>query len=228
MKTSPPRRWGLALALVICVGLAFVAGLWSSTAGVSARIGKLWDRRNTSPPPPTAAVALKKGLAGFDFTRVGHTGVALSRQDATWKNVGNEAEGTKWDCLRDNVSGLWWEAKTHEDANGTKELRHMDHTYGWTGAEVYVDAVNTAGLCGFKDWRLPSVAELKPLTSINKGGATIDLEQFPNTAPTGYWTASAYPHRDNYVWYVYFAGAGNAFGDAPTANYAIRLVRNGQ
>ena len=71
---------------------------------------------------------------------------------------------------------------------------------------------------------LPTATELKPLTSINKGGATIDLEQFPNTAPTGYWTASAYPHRDYYVWYVYFAG--DAFGDATSANYAIRLVRN--
>lgn len=248
---STPLRSALALALLVCLGLAYVAGLLSSPMGMPARIGTLWDREWSASRSPTAGsaapVALKKGLAGFDFTRIGRSGNVLARQDAMWRDAGSEAEGTQWDCLRDNVSGLWWEAKTQAEANGVKHLRHMDHTYSGSGStqrfgarcsglpdaggcntQAYVDAVNTAGLCGFHDWRLPSVAELKPLTSINKGGATIDVDQFPHTAPTGYWTASAYPHRKNYAWYVYFAGAGDAFGDATSANYAIRLVRNGQ
>lgn len=234
MKLSNPWRWGLALALVSGVGLAYVASLLS---------------------PTTSTTLKKRGLAGFDFTRIGHNGLVLARQDAMWRDSGSDGEGTRWDCLRDNVTGLWWEAKTNEDAGGAKHLRHVDHTYSGSGAaahrvfdagqpfggrcsglpdasqcstQAYVDAVNTAGLCGFSDWRLPTVAELKPLTSINKGGATIDVQQFPNTAPAGYWTASAYPHRKNYAWYVYFAGAGDSFGDATSASYAVRLVRNGR
>lgn len=251
MKPPNPKRWGFAQALVICGGLAYAAGLLPYGNGLTARISNLWNRVPVA--SPTAAVPLKKGLPGFDFTRIGRSGAVLLRQDAVWRNAGSEAEGTQWDCLRDNVSGLWWEAKTNEETGGNKHLRHVDHTYNFTvhtlaltdagqqfggrcsglptsgtcNAQTYVEAVNTLGLCGFNDWRIPTVAELKPLTSINKGGATIDLEQFPNTAPTGYWTTSAYPHRNNYAWYVYFAGAGDAFGDATSANYAIRLVRNG-
>ncbi len=225
-------RWGLAVALVVCVGLAGVAVLRAPALGHPAA------------PGPMAAPPLKKGLAGFDFTRIGPSGAALARQDGAWHTAGRETDGTQWDCLRDNVSGLWWEAKTRDETGGVKHLRHMDHTYSASGtstpfgarcaglpgacnAQAYVDAVNAAGLCGFHDWRLPTVTELKPLTSINKGGATIDVAQFPNTAPAGYWTASPYPHRSDYVWYVYFAGAGDAFGDAPTANHAVRLVRSG-
>lgn len=252
MKTSQPGRWIFVLALAAGVGLAYVAGLASSPVRVSAQLGKLWERASLFANPrmatsnAAAMPARKIGLEGFDFTRIGRSGTVLARQDAPWQSTGNEAEGTQWDCLRDNVSGLWWEAKTNEETGNAKHLRHVDHTYSGTdsvqafgarctgladagacNAQSYVDAVNAAGLCGFRDWRLPTVAELKPLTSINKGGATIDVAQFPNTAPSGYWTSSAYPHRKNYMWYVFFAGAGDAFGDAPSANYAIRLVRSG-
>ena len=242
MKTTRAYHWGLAL--VLAVGLVLVFGAWDRIKPPAAR----------ATAGTTTLTGLKTGIPGFDFTRMGHNGVALPRQDAAWQNTGSEADGTQWDCLRDNVSGLWWEAKTNAPADDAKQMRHVDHTYSWSGTgllgratsaqpfgarctgmpdaapcttQAYVDAINAAGLCGFKDWRLPTVAELKPLTSINKGGATIDVAQFPNTAPVGYWTASSYPHRDNYVWYVFFAGAGDAFGDASTANYAVRVVRTG-
>lgn len=217
MNTSHTRRWGLAQVLVGCAGLAIAVGITSP----------LWHRGGASFHSPTAAAALKKGLVGFDFTRIGRSGTALERQDAVWQSAGTEADGGRWDCVRDNVTGLWWEAKTPGDAGGVNDLRNVGRAYSRSGALEYTNAVNAAGLCGQRDWRLPTVTELKGLTSINKGGATIDVLQFPHTVSAGYWTASAYPHRKNYVWYVYFAGAGDAFGDAPSANYAVRLVREG-
>ncbi|MDR7306150.1 hypothetical protein [Rhodoferax saidenbachensis] len=80
---------------------------------------------------PNGGHRAQKGLAGFDFTRIGHSGAVLTRQDAVWRSAGTEAEGTQWDCLRDNVSGLWWEAKTNEataGAPGAKHLRHVSFT----------------------------------------------------------------------------------------------------
>jgi hypothetical protein len=226
MTITPTRRWVFSLTLVICIGLAYAAGLSSSTTAASSLISKLWNGGKKPTQPHKATAALKKGPAGFDFTRIGHSGIALARQDAVWQASGTEADGTHWNCLRDNVTGLWWEGKTHGDTAGVQDLRDVGRTYSWSDAAAYVDAVNTTGLCGFSDWRLPAVSELSRLTSINKGGATIDTHQFPNTTAAGYWTSTAYPHRDNYVWYVYFAGAGDSFGDAPSANNAVRLVRN--
>ncbi|MDZ7937109.1 MAG: DUF1566 domain-containing protein [Rhodoferax sp.] len=226
MKITATRRWNFSLTLVICIGLAYAAGRSSSPTALPGLISKLWNWERKPSQPHLETAALKKGPAGFDFTRIGHSGMALARQDAVWQASGSEADGTQWKCLRDNVTGLWWEGKTRGDTEGVLDLRHVSRTYSWSEAVDYVEAVNAAGLCGFSDWRLPAVSELSRLTSINKGGATIDTQQFPNTTATGYWTATAYPHRDNYVWYVYFAGAGDSFGDAPSANYAVRLVRS--
>ncbi|MDR7306149.1 hypothetical protein J2X15_001427 [Rhodoferax saidenbachensis] len=64
MKTSNPKRWGLALALVVGLGLAYAAGLLSSTSGISAaRISKLWSHAPVT--SPTAAIALKRAWRGL-------------------------------------------------------------------------------------------------------------------------------------------------------------------
>ena len=90
--------------------------------------------------------------------------------------------------MRDKVSGQWWEVKRNDPA----DLRHTGHTYSWystdpainggipgkrggntcKGLEAfggcntqnYVVAVNAAGLCGKRDWRLPTVDELAHLS----------------------------------------------------------------
>jgi PKD repeat protein len=68
------------------------------------------------------------GEAGFDYTRLAIDGQPLSIQDGQWSDAGNNANGTRWDCVRDNVTGLVWEIKTRHDATA---LRHYTATFSW-------------------------------------------------------------------------------------------------
>lgn len=66
------------------------------------------------------------GLNGFSFHKLGVNGTELSIQNAAWSDSGLEDQGTKWTCIKDNITGLVWEMKTND--NG---LHDRDHRYSW-------------------------------------------------------------------------------------------------
>ena len=108
------------------------------------------------------------GVAGFDLTKLDEDGAALP------------ADASEWSCVRDNVTNLVWEIKS----DNSSDFRHMDFTFSWRNPDssenggasgsinegacfgiscdthAYVQAVNTTGLCGASDWRVPSIEEL--------------------------------------------------------------------
>ncbi len=148
------------------------------------------------------------GRAGFRFTRL----------DADGRPLGIDAPDhrtTPWDCVRDEVTGLVWEVKVDDPGSP----RHYLHTFSWydpdpernggfPGARdqgscnkaisglshcdtaAYIAHLNDIALCGFDDWRLPTVPEL---LSIVDYGATreplIDPAFFPHTAPSDHWSS---------------------------------------
>lgn len=186
-----------------------------------------------------------EGDAGFDFTKLNSNG---DEQDA---------DSGSFSCVRDNVTGLVWEVKTGDGA-----LHDTGHRYSWyqtednggflgdeNGADTsctltncntqaYVDAVNTQGLCGFYDWRLPTHHELLSLLHFGRiSSAMIDIEFFPytgdlQTAPLWYWTII--PGADGVqndaaqnAWAIDFASGVDNFLNKSTAA-RIRLVRAGR
>jgi hypothetical protein len=191
------------------------------------------------------------GMAGFDFTKIGASGKVLAKQDGAWSDSGTETAGTQWDCVHDNVTGLVWEVKRN-DAN---HLRHMNHTYSWynpdstnnggsAGTEAsstckgvadetkcntasYVTAVNAAGLCGKKDWRMPTVEELRNLAHTGRTNPTIDTDYFPNTSPNWTWSSSPYANGGGVAWGVGFSD-GSDGNDYKSGTFRVRLVRSGQ
>ncbi len=78
-------------------------------------------------------------MAGFDFTKLGVNGTALSIQNATWATG---STGTKWSCVLDNTTGLVWEIKTDNgskdsdttDSNHTN-IHHKDNRYRCGGKQ---------------------------------------------------------------------------------------------
>ncbi len=52
------------------------------------------------------------GRRGFNFTKIGADGKALVIQNQAWSNTDLETAGSKWSCVKDNVTGLIWEVKT--------------------------------------------------------------------------------------------------------------------
>ncbi len=230
---------------VVCNAVNWVGNLWGQQQ--DAFFGR---------DAQAKAGTLKKvggGMAGFDFTKVSSTGRVLAKQDGVYSESGTEAAGTQWDCVRDNVTGLVWEVKR----NNANHLRHMDHTYTWynpdsatnggsegtegggsvckgvadenkCNTQSYVTAVNTAGLCGKKDWRMPTVDELRSLH--HAGSATdpaIDTGYFPNTSSNWTWSSLSDAGNVANAWSTYFDKQGSGeFSDGKEIERPVRLVRS--
>jgi hypothetical protein len=168
-----------------------------------------------------------------------------------------------WACTKDNKTGLTWEVKTDDGG-----LRDKDWQYSWykpsgdNGGDVgYTDidkslgapncstqnncntdaftkAVNTKGLCGKKDWRMPTKDELMKLVVCSDGnyktdGActnwgliapTINSTYFPNTVSDWYWSSSLFPLNSRFVYYVNFYD-GYSVINYKSRNNFVRLVR---
>ena len=161
--------------------------------------------------------------------------------------VPNASGGTydKTECVKDNITGLIWEGKT---ASGTRAgsitYTNYDSTASAqksngsspTQAEIdastnsigYRNAVRTSALCGFTDWRLPTVKELQTLVNygVASPGPTIDTTWFPNTQGSYYWSSSPYVGYSGLAWGVDFYGGSVGSGNVRSGYYDhVRLVR---
>ena len=146
-------------------------------------------------------------------------------------------------CVRDNVTGLVWEVKTADGG-----LRDQNWTYTWYSAHVgtasgtnncqtagrcdtekYTADLNASALCGFSDWRMPSVDELQNLVHYGRSNPSIEPAYFPNTPSAWFWSASPYAHDPVYAWDVDFGyGFSNAGAHFRSGYDHVRLVRSGQ
>jgi len=191
------------------------------------------------------------GRLGFSFTKLDATGEPLVKQSAIYT-------ATPWDCVLDQTTGLMWEVKTPNllPVGGIQGLRDAVHTYSWYNSsgvndggdpgtpnggvcvdvvncdtQKYVAAVNQAGLCGYSDWRLPTVAELGSIVdfSVAYPGPAIDTGFFPNTVGPStngqeYWSSTPDAGNTTFAWNVNF---GNSIDVdfVKSRRLHIRLVR---
>jgi hypothetical protein len=196
----------------------------ASYAGQDATYG-----RDNSAPAKTGT-----GPAGFDFTKLGSTGAAIANQSDDYAT-------TPWSCVQDNVTGLVWEVKTTSglhnrdclvfwwDGHTTSagDQGSVSATCGGIRNDTYsfVRAVNGEALCGFTDWRLPTVEELRTISDYSAGtyGDGIwNLSYFPNTKPNYHWTSDL---TGNTPWL--FAGGYSSNSTPGTYSNYVRLVRGG-
>lgn len=195
------------------------------------------------------------GEAGFDYTKVCNSG-DLAGSGTCPTNPALGSASTEWGCTKDNVTGLIWEIKINDDTH----LRHKEWLYTWystDGAtnggnagtadggdacldtsrcdtEKFVTDVNTAGLCGNSDWRMPHINELQTLTHYGKthSSAPFDKGYFPNTNTQSgalYWSAMSLAILDPSRWAWAWSGSSEGLGRSPKSTaYSVRLVRGGQ
>jgi len=170
---------------------------------------------------------------GFDFTAL----------DARGQPTTPSAGATPHSCVRDNLTGLVWEVKTNDGG-----LRDQDHTYSWYDSvhnyggnpglangglcfqrgrcdtEKYVADVNATALCGYRDWRMPTVKELGGIVHPGCVAPAIDLTYFPNTSSSHFWSASVVAGSSNAAWSVNFS-YGSAYRGDRRFSGRVRLVR---
>jgi hypothetical protein len=180
------------------------------------------------------------GGKGFDFSKIANDGSVLP-------GTAELGTGSKdWACTRDNVTGLIWEVKT---TSGPRNLMDLYTWYnsdaatnggraGWANGgacsvagrcdtEKFASDVNAAGLCGARDWRMPSANELEGIADLGRSMPSIDPSYFPNTRAWRYWSATpaATPLQQD-RWAFDFS-VGYPFHVTYTVNHLARLVRDG-
>lgn len=187
-----------------------------------------------------------RGSAGFDFTKLNSNG---DEEDNT---------ASDWSCVRDNVTGLVWEVKTDDSSYHDKDYRYSWYASADNGGfagylngsgticniaycstEYFVSIINSVGLCGFYDWRIPTHAELLSLVHFGlTTTAKIDTDYFPYTGDISegtlwYWASQASADgveesgAAQNAWAIdYVSGVDNFLNKETAAR--IRLVRAGR
>ena len=187
------------------------------------------------------------GLHGFDWSKLGHDGSELAVQNAPWSESGVEANGERWSCVRDNVTGLIWEVKESDHSHP----RYGGNVYTWyqsdesqnggyagveavdvvgcptapCNTEHYVQWVNEQGLCGFQDWRMPNVSELLSIAVNSELLPALDKQYFPNATLPRFFSKNTVAYDVNLAWYVYFTDASVSATNKSDPSH-IRLVRS--
>lgn len=220
------RQPGIAFALAALLGIASLPAIAELPATGQ---GDCLDGG-------TSVACTASNSSAMNYTKLGAGGEVL------------DVAAPAWSCVRDNVTGLVWEAKTADSG-----LRGKAHRYAWFSADAngnggepggigdtescantlgglacttanFVDAVNAAALCGASDWRLPAQMEL--LTLVHSGALqpAIDIANFPHTASAPYWSASTHARMPAAAWGAHF-GYGASHAESKAAANAVRLVR---
>ncbi|MCX8521587.1 MAG: DUF1566 domain-containing protein, partial [Rhodoferax sp.] len=174
--------------------------------------------------------------------------------------VANTSGGfyAKTECVKDNVNGLIWEGKNPSDPNVpafgsagwtsanstaiTARAANAKLTNFFVGASIndssnslgYVNHVNTIGLCGFDNWRMPTKDELLGLFYSKPAGLGLGVSYFYDTdwfvnAKSGYWTStSSVPGGDSSCCTYSVSFPGGVFSSnlrGETGDNGVRLVR---
>ena len=169
------------------------------------------------------------GHAGFSFTR-------LNADGSIYTGDGNYTSNP-WSCVQDNVTGLIWEVKTDDDSERDKYNFHRwggltsinrdspdregDYYDDWN---VLVSHVNSESLCGFNDWRVPDIEELRSIVDHSRASPSIDIDYFPNSI-SSFWSASPAVHGANSAWGISLS-QGVDWGYSRDAIHVVRLVRS--
>jgi len=198
--------------LSVCLNSSNVAISCAGT-GLDAETGRDVTNKNS-----------KDGRLGFAFRKVCNSGdfagLGTCPADPTLGAGANQ-----WGCTQDRVTGLIWEVKA------TSGIRAYTNTYTNTmgpesgSALEFVNTVNSQGLCGAHDWRLPTARELQSLVDYGVASPKIDSSFFPNTLGTIYWTGSPMAENVNVSWVVYFNYGFVHFDGYRHDYHPVRLVR---
>lgn len=224
--TTPPATAKLLTDTGITAAQCYAAGsdaLVSCTSAAAIALNSSQDGMIGRDVTTPAAV---DGKLGFSYSTVGSHPLT--------------------DCVKDNITGLTWEGKTATGTRaGSATFTYYDNTAAaqrWNGSAFvnpsqtdidtvtnavgYKNAVNASALCGYSDWRLPTVDELQSLVdySVGSPGPAIDTTWFPNTT-NWYWAVSPDANDASGAWvvdfrdgYVYTAGRDGYW-------VRVRLVR---
>lgn len=212
----------------------------------------------------TSAIKKQDGALGLDVDSPDNSDGSLGFKYAVYEKDGRSY--TKEECVLDKNTGLLWEGKVNDVLNfrhygiiytyytsttiqqkefcttvnslytcvkSTPTQVDIDST---SNATTYVNKINEIGLCGKRDWRIPSWQELHSLvhygksrrdsTSTSTDIPRIDTTWFPNTKAANYISSSPQASSDRSTWQVDFGVDGGADSSYSRSNSSGAIDRN--
>ncbi|MCX2840567.1 DUF1566 domain-containing protein [Microbulbifer thermotolerans] len=187
------------------------------------------------------------GAAGFVYRKLDANGEFLPADAQNWSCVLDEITGLMWEVKQpgDGVYGnrgrhdaddvfTWYnpDKKLNGGHIGDWNSRYAQCTgyvqgqpATYCNIEEFVSRTNHRGLCGYSDWRLPTLNELSSLVHFGRSAPAIDTAYFPNTKSGFYWTYSPDALLPQRAWAVNFQ-LGYAAPLPRDNGRHVRLVRN--
>ena len=151
-------------------------------------------------------------------------------------------DSDSWSCVLDDNRSLVWEVKRAEEG-----VQYALNTYTWFDGESgrdngtfskncywgkncntlsFTKDINKAKLCGYSDWRLPSLDELSTIVDYyGESDTLINTDLFPNTQKNTYWTSVTVTNNPTLAFEVPFFYGGSKARDK-TIDTFVRLVRS--
>ncbi len=160
---------------------------------------------------------------------------------------GNElpSDATVWAIIRDNNTGLLWEAKKNYNNVADYSNSHdADNVYTWydsnpstnggvagtpgngTDTDDFIHLLNFAGFGGFSDWRLPTLKELRSIAVYSRSGPAITKAIFPYTDDTD-WSSDSWVEAPVQVWCMNFWDGRAHYSNFKNSNRYVQAVRGG-
>lgn len=209
--------------------------------------GDILSQQDCSHGRDTAAGKDADGAAGFVFRKIDDNGRPLPADAQRWQCVLDEITGLAWEVKQpgDGVYGnrgrrdaddvyTWY--NPDRDANGgaigdwnsrydqcTGYVEGQPATY--CNIEEFVSRINGRGLCGFSDWRVPTLEELASLVHFGRTAPAVDAAYFPNTKSGFYWSHSPDAKLQERAWAINFQFGYSAPMPRNNGRH-LRLVRD--
>ncbi len=187
----------------------------------------------------------------FRFIKLNYRGQRLANSASNWACIKDTHSGLIWekkskgnDKQGDNLHDAddyytWYNTDYASNGGSDGYADGITNCYAYQAgkassycnSQAYTARVNAENYCGFNDWRMPEIEELKSLIDKAKKSAkkrpTINTDYFSNTRSNWYWSGSPLAGYPNKAWNVDFYD-GYDFSYSRYYNVHVRLVRGGQ
>jgi hypothetical protein len=155
------------------------------------------------------------GTTGTGTTGTGTTGTGTTAASfpSYFTKLGDDgstlpADADVWSCLLDTRTGLIWEVKTDDGGlrdkdwryryNGSAGLSPAGTDYPCVGVSAcnpmsYIEALNAYGVCGKRDWHLPTASDMAGIAEPHNAPPHINLAAFAVNTDLPYCIAKVEP-----------------------------------
>ena len=188
----------------------------------------------------------KSSDTAFQYQKLDDQGQPLDTNATKWQCVLDKKTGLSWEIkeqgdgkfassgLHDADDVFMWYSGNHKNNGGSVGKWNADfaHCDGYVKGQPatycnsgeFISRLNQQKLCGFNDWRLPSLSELNGLIHYGRTMPAIDTEFFPNTQNQYYWSSTPHAGNTKVAWAVsfQFGSTSSLSRDNPRPIRAVR------